>query len=52
MECKENVERAMIANCVILSVGQGCAYWFVPHQFRVTGKNAGNNLLGNERVSK
>jgi hypothetical protein len=50
MECKENVERNILSYCVFISVGQRCADWFVLSQFRVTGKNAGKTLLGNESV--
>ena len=33
--------------CTVLSVGQRCADWFVPRQFRITGKNAGKILIEN-----
>lgn len=35
------VETALSEVCVPLTMGQRCADWFILHQFRVTGTNAG-----------
>jgi hypothetical protein len=36
-DCKDIFERGILRNCVVLTVGQRCADWFVLRQFRVTG---------------
>lgn len=36
--------------CHVLTLGQRCADWFIPWQFRVTGTNAGILLIPNYRV--
>jgi hypothetical protein len=47
---KDVVERVVLANCVVLTVGQRCADWFVLRQFRVTGTNAGKFLMSDNEV--
>jgi YqaJ-like viral recombinase domain len=49
-DCKDVVEREILRNCVVLTVGQRCADWFVLRQFRVTGTNAGRFLMEDENV--
>jgi hypothetical protein len=47
---KDVVERALLEKCMILTIGQRCADWFVLRQFRVTGTNAGNILMSDNEV--
>jgi hypothetical protein len=47
---KDLVERVVLANCVVLTVGQRCADWFVLRQFRVTGTNAGKFLMSDDEA--
>jgi hypothetical protein len=47
---KDVVEREILRNCVVLTIGQRCADWFVLRQFRVTGTNAGRFLMEDENV--
>jgi hypothetical protein len=42
---KDIVERKMPENFVVLTVGQGCAGWFVLRQFRVSATNTGRFLI-------
>lgn len=46
-DTKELIELFVQQNCVLLTVGQRCADWFVLRQFRVTGTNAAKVLQKN-----
>ena len=39
-DLKDELERRILQKCVVLTVGQRCADWFVMRQFRVTGVTA------------
>ena len=47
---KDEIERRILAKCVVLTVGQRCADWFVLRQFRITGTTAGKILCDDEDV--
>ena len=45
LDYRDTMERFLLSKCIVLTVGQRCADWFVLRQFRVTGTNAGMILL-------
>lgn len=44
------VESTISANCNVLTLGQRCADWFVPRQFRVTGTNTGLIIMSCDEI--
>ena len=49
-DLKDDLERRLLATCIVITIDQRCADWFVLCQFRVTRTSAGKILCNNNEV--
>jgi transposase-like protein len=52
-DCVENkgkIERHLLEHCLLLTISQRCADWFILRQFRVTGTNASQVILADSII--